>query len=284
MPVSGYRFCRTDDVALLVAAYNRCYASHVEGVAPMTVEDFKRDVRELDLWASSCMIAVAGSEPIGVLLATKRDHGTLIHRIGVHPQHRRQGHGRHLLESLGRKLAILGPPRLLAEIPETWPDALRFFESCGYRPEGTFADFRWDASRRSPDVTAPAMPVTLDELVEDGAWDGGIRRSWERSLQTVANLRTQLEGLAVASDERIEAWVLVRRPEPGVRELVALGSARGERARAVLGILVAHLCGREPSPVVVPRISSDEVEYGVLESWGFRRTARYIGYATEAVS
>jgi len=283
--VSGYRFCRTDDVALLVAAYDRCYASHVEGAVPLTVEGFKRDVRELDLWASSCMIAVAGSEPIGVLLATKRDHATLIHRIGVHPRHRRQGHGRHLLESLGRKLAILGPPRLFVEIPETWGDALRFFESCGYRPEGTFADFRWAAaSRRPPDVNAPAVPVTLDEVLDTGAWDVGVQRSWERSLQTLANRREQLEGLAVASDERIEAWVLTRRPEPGLRELVALGSARGERARAVLGILVAHVCGREPSPVVVPRISSDEVEYDVLESWGFRRTAGYVACAAEAAS
>jgi GNAT superfamily N-acetyltransferase len=280
--VSGYRFCRTDDVPLLVAAYNRCYAAHVEGAAPLTVEEFKRGVRELDLWASSCMVALSDTEPIGVLLAAKRERETLIHRIGVHPQHRRQGHGRHLLESLGRKLAILGPPRLVAEIPERWPDALRFFERCGYRREGSFADFRCDSPRRPTE--AAALAVTLDELVDGGAWDEGIRRSWERSLQTVRNRGEQLEGLAVASDERIEAWVLSRRRDTDSRELVGLGSARGERGRAVLGILVAQLCGREASAVVVPRISPEEVPYDLLEAWGFERTAAYVAYAAEAAS
>ena len=32
----------------------------------------------------------------------------------------RQGHGRHLLTSLSSKLAILGPPRMVAEVPETF--------------------------------------------------------------------------------------------------------------------------------------------------------------------
>ena len=65
------------------------------------------------------MVAFSGSDPIGVLIGAKRPSGTLVHKIAVHPDHRRQGHGRHLLTSLGSKLAILGPPRMVAEVPET---------------------------------------------------------------------------------------------------------------------------------------------------------------------
>ena len=91
----------------------------------MTPAAFKRSIRDLQVWCSSCMVAFSGSDPIGVLIGAKRPSGTLVHKIAVHPDHRRQGHGRHLLASLGSKLAILGPPRIVAEVPETLAACLR---------------------------------------------------------------------------------------------------------------------------------------------------------------
>ena len=85
----------------------------------MTPAAFKRSICDLQVWCSSCMVAFVGTDPIGVLIGAKRPSVTLVHRIAVHPDHRRQGHGRHLLDSLGSKLAILGPPRIVAEVPET---------------------------------------------------------------------------------------------------------------------------------------------------------------------
>ena len=123
--VSSYRFCRTDDVALLVDALNRCWAPYFPGEPPVTAATFKRSIRDLQVWCSSCMVAFSGSDPIGVLIGAKRPSGTLVHKIAVHPDHRRQGHGRHLLASLGSKLAILGPPRIIAEVPETFAAAVR---------------------------------------------------------------------------------------------------------------------------------------------------------------
>ena len=120
--MSSYRFCRTDDMQLLADAYNACYRPHFDGLAEMTVERFKGLIRELDLWCSSCMVASdEAGRPIGVLLAGKREQEkeNLIWAVGTHPDHLRQGHARHLMTSLSSKLAILGPPRLLAELPRT---------------------------------------------------------------------------------------------------------------------------------------------------------------------
>jgi hypothetical protein len=99
----------------------------------MTPAAFKRSIRHLQAWCSSCMVAFSSPDSIGVLIGAKRPSGTLIHKIAVHPDHRPQGHGRHLLASLGSKLAILGPPRIVAEVPEALcaagclapPDTLR---------------------------------------------------------------------------------------------------------------------------------------------------------------
>ena len=123
--MAAYRFCRTDDIALLVDALNRCWAPYLPDEPPMTPAAFKRSIRDLQVWCSSCMVAFSGPDPVGVLIGAKRPSGTLVHQIAVHPDHRRQGHGRHLLASLGSKLAILGPPRIVAEIPEALDAGLR---------------------------------------------------------------------------------------------------------------------------------------------------------------
>ena len=139
--MSAYRFCRTDDIGLLVDALNRCWAPYFPDEPPMTPAAFKRSIRDLQVWCSSCMVAFSGSDPIGVLIGAKRPSGTLVHKIAVHPDHRRQGHGRHLLTSLGSKLAILGPPRIVAEVPETLAPACELFSASGYVQEALLTDY-----------------------------------------------------------------------------------------------------------------------------------------------
>ncbi|MEE8586660.1 MAG: GNAT family N-acetyltransferase, partial [Acidobacteriota bacterium] len=108
----SYRFCRPDDMPRLVQAINECYNAHFPGNPPLTLDNFQREVRELNVWPSNCMIAWRGEEPIAVSIATKREREVLVQRVGVRPGHQRQGHGLHLVTSLSQKLAVLGPSRL----------------------------------------------------------------------------------------------------------------------------------------------------------------------------
>ncbi len=139
--VSAYRFCRSDDIGLLVDAMNRCWAPYVPDEPPITPAAFKLSIRDLQVWCSSCMVAFSGSDPIGVLIGAKRPSGTLIHTIAVHPDHRRQGHGQHLLTSLSSKLSILGPPRMIAEVPDTLVPACELFSAVGYVQEALLTDY-----------------------------------------------------------------------------------------------------------------------------------------------
>src|SRR6185312_14911702 len=89
--MSGYRFCRTDDIPLLVDAYNACAGA--DSLAPaLSVADFKRAVREIGLWASSSMLAFEGETPIAVLLGAKTEEANFVHRIVVREDRRRRGH------------------------------------------------------------------------------------------------------------------------------------------------------------------------------------------------
>src|SRR5688572_9814741 len=171
MEMSAYRFCRTDDIGLLVDALNRCWRPHFPDEEERMPAAFKRSIRDLQVWCSSCMVAFSGAEPIGVLIGAKRTSGTLVHKIAVHPDHRRQGHGRHLLASLGSKLAILGPPRIVAEVPETLVPACELFGASGYVQEALLTDYvlrHEQAEENGPRRDRFVIPVTVDDLAANG--------------------------------------------------------------------------------------------------------------------
>src|SRR5688572_4754581 len=180
----------------------------------MTPASFKRSIRDLQVWCSSCMVAFAGSDPIAVLIGAKRPSGTLIHKIAVHPDHLRQGHGRHLLTSLGSKLAILGPPRIVAEIPESFAEAASLFGACGYVQEAVLTDYTWGGARGSgaggPSTREEhprslraghdgelVIPVTVDDLAANGLLeDAHPQACWERSVETLTARKDQIAGFA----------------------------------------------------------------------------------------
>jgi len=297
--MSAYRFCRTDDVALLVDALNRCWSPYFPDEPPMTPAAFKRSIRDLQVWCSSCMVAFSGSDPIGVLIGAKRPSGTLIHKIAVHPDHRRQGHGRHLLDSLGSKLAILGPPRIVAEVPEAFDEASRLFDASGYVREAVLTDYVWHPSTRDEfqrslragpstrdkfprSLRAGAgfiIPVTVDDLAANGLLEGDHPQTcWERSVETLTVRKEEITGLAVASDERIEAYLLHVEDEiVALRTLVEDGGAR-------LKQLLTRLRAAGTRAVRIPKVHPAEISKELLETLGFRPAGGHRLYAAKARS
>ena len=248
----------------------------------METDELKRVIRRIDLWTSSCMVATAGDQPIAALMATKRDAAALIWRIGAHPDHLRQGHGRHLLTSLSAKLAILGPPRMLAEVPIERTAALAFFEACGWRRAVDYTDWilRRPLARAEPS-TLP-FPITVDELLANEAFDSTAARCWSRTPKTLVNRKNDLRGLAVASDARIEASLLYEQPTTGgQRQLLALHCADESRREMWWGLLVREWAAADPRPVRFDRVRAEEVPEVLLRAWGFEPGARTLGLACD---
>ena len=279
----AYRFCRTDDIPLLVGAVNACYVVHFPNQVELSRDDFKREIRELNVWSSSCMAASADGDPIAVVTGAKRERETLIHRIGVHPGFLRQGHARHLLESLGQKLSVLGPPRMVAEVPDDMPAVRSLFEAVGYEPEQSFADFRLTKPLASVPAAGEVGEASLDDLLHYGALDASVPRSWERAVETLQNRKDQIRGLAIASHARVEACAMFR-DLPGRREIVALGGVTPEgdgssNAVVLLEIVLRVACQAGSRAVTIPRVASEEISWDRLESLGFHRERTYTRYA-----
>ena len=287
--MSAYRFCRTDDIGLLVEALNHCWSPYFPDEPPMTAAAFKRSIRDLQVWCSSCMVAFSGSDPIGVLIGAKRPHGTLVHKIAVHPDHRRQGHGRHLLSSLGSKLAILGPPRIIAEVPETLEAASELFHASAYVEETLLTDYVWQGEPGGCDAPMVdgtfVIPVTVDDLDANGLLDEGQPETcWERSVETLRVRKGDIAGLAAASDERIEACILYIRCGQDPEETVELASLRSfaDDGGASLRHLLSRLRAAGVGAFRIPKVHPAEISDEWLETMGFRAAGAHRLYAATA--
>jgi GNAT superfamily N-acetyltransferase len=281
--VAAYRFCRTDDIGLLVDALNRCWGPCFPDEPPMTPAAFKRSIRDLQVWCSSCMVAFSGSDPIGVLIGAKRPSGTLVHKIAVHPDHRRQGHGRHLLASLGSKLAILGPPRIVAEVPESLAPACELFSASGYVQEALLTDYVLQREQEDSDMREGfVIPVTVDDLAANGLLGEADRQvCWKRSVETLTARKDDIAGFAVASDERIEAYLLYVKSGMEETEIVSLRSFIDDGG-ARLKQLLSDLRARGMETFRFPKVHPAEISKEWMETLGFSAAGRQLLYAARA--
>jgi len=280
--MSGYRFCRTDDIGLLAEALNRCWAPSFPDEPPMTPAAFKRSIRDVQVWCSSCMVAFAGADPIGVLIGAKRPFATLVHRIAVHPDYQRQGHGQHLLTSLASKLAILGPQRIVSEVPEGNVAARALFGACGYVKEAMLTDYVWEAARldRVPtERNRLTIPITVDDLNANGLLGPEYPPAcWERSVETVMARKDEIEGLAVASDERIEACILYIKDAAQILSLRSFVEDDGTR----LVTLLSRLPANGMTTASFAKVHPAEIPVESLGGLGFRPADAHLLYADSA--
>jgi ribosomal protein S18 acetylase RimI-like enzyme len=284
--VTAFRFCRTDDMARLVEAHARCRGPEDAGERPLDLARFKRLVRDLDLWCSSCMLASEATQPVAVLLGAKRADATLVLDVRVHPEHRRRGHARHLLNSLSRKLAILGPPRLVAEVPAERSAARALFAACGWRGEARLVDWRREPAPPGAPPHAAREELPIAPLAVGDAFASGLlpRRvaAWHRDPPTLASAKEPPSGLGFYSAERLEACVLYRLSDE-VCELLAVGAAASELGRKALRQLVAELARwRAGAPLRLGRVADGEIAPELLAGLGFAPAGERILFATEA--
>jgi hypothetical protein len=268
----------------------------------MTPAAFKRSIRDLQVWCSSCMVAFAGSDPIGVLIGAKRPSGTLVHKIAVHPDHRRQGHGHHLLASLGSKLAILGPPRIVAEVPETLAPGCGLFNASGYVQEALLTDYVWhheqNDARQAEGMSGDhhsrfVIPVTIDDLAANGllgeappsasAGQVDSQVCWERSVESLTARKDEIAGLAVASDERIEAYILYVKRDVET-EIVSLRSFIDDGGPCLKQLLLSRLRAQGTGTLRFRKVHPGEISKECLETLGFRAAGGHLLYATRAQS
>lgn len=274
----AYRFCRPDDAPRLVAAVNDCFIPHFDHLKRLSLPDFQAEVRELDLWPSNCMIAADKGAALAVVIAAKRASEVLIMRVGVRPGFQRQGHGSHLLTSLSQKLAVLGPPRMIAELPAADRGLRRFFESVDYRPENQLVTFQLSEELEPLPASKLLIPVKVDDLLAAGVLtEEDSHICWERQARTLVERSDQVQGLAIATPDRVEAFLLF-----SGSTVVRLWAAEQSQAGALFPLLLRSAFGGQDQTVRFCRVAQSEVRYAVLQALGFEESVRFVRYAAVA--
>jgi hypothetical protein len=119
------------------------------------------------------------------------------------------------------------------------------------------------------------IPVTVDDLAANGLLDDAHPQAcWERAIETLTARKDDIAGLAVASDERIEAYLTYMQGG----EIVSLRSFvedDGARLKELLSRL-----GR--GTFRFPKVHPAEISEELLETLGFRPADRHLVYATRA--
>ena len=203
--MTAYRFCRTDDMGLLVAAYEACRGPEDAEAPPLDLGRFKRLVREIDLWCSNAWWrsrVESPSESSSELSGSQR-HWSMACAC---TDHRRKGTRAPPAHVARAKLAILGPPRLLAEVPLERAGGLRAVR--GLRVErGDAADglaARGIVASAGAESLESMTPVTLAELRDLLANDLYGRRAGAGSVtsQHSAGRGLARTGLPLAGSRR----------------------------------------------------------------------------------
>lgn len=125
------------------------------------------------------------------------------------------------------------------------------------------------------------MEIPVSELASCGLTSAGDV-AWQRSAATWRKLDQPASGLAFASPERIEAFMVHRTSARGL-SILAAASAPGPLAVAgLLALLgeVVRIAG--PRPIEIERLADAEIPAAMLDSLGFYRMdtrLRYLGMA-----
>ena len=128
------------------------------------------------------------------------------------------------------------------------------------------------------------IPVTVDELLDQDLLAIADGVAWERTRETVVNCKHVLTGAAIATPERLEAFLLYRE-RAGRVDVVAAGCRDKAQEEVYLGLLLRYLIGSSASPLCLPKLSEGEFPSSVLAGLGFtprREHARYTTTATPA--
>jgi hypothetical protein len=116
---------------------------------------------------------------------------------------------------------------------------------------------------------------------------------WNRSVETLTARKDDIEGLAVATDERIEAYLLYAAGGSTSAEATADRMAEAEVVSlrsfiedggARLKQLISQLRGRGIQSLRFPRVHPAEISREILETLGFHPAGGHRLYATKARS
>jgi GNAT superfamily N-acetyltransferase len=266
----SYRFCRPDDLTLIIRAINSCYLMYYPDEPAMTEERLKEHMTLFQVRPGNCMVALEQQQPVGVVVSTKRDYGVWIQALGCQPAFQRRGIATQLIEALVRKIAIQRAPLVTVDVPRTNTPALRFFEAMHFTVRGHYVSYQGLLTEMSG-ISGSLEAVSPPDLLAYYAPFHTIPACWERNAETLAGYGTRPQGYAYYAQDMVQGYLIHR--DNTILDLALAPQADAQQvSAALLGRMRAAGC----THATLAKVPEGESIVPVLARLGFTSTADYL--------
>ena len=265
----SYRFCRPDDLALIVRAINQCCRIHEADTPEMTEERLKAHMTLFAVRPGNCMVALERQQPVAAVISTRREASAWIQTLGCQPAFQRRGVASQLVEALVRKIAIQRTEDITADVPEDNDAALNFFQSVGFEERGRFVTLAGKPD--SPgDLTGEVVQALPTELLNAYEAFHAFPACWERSADSLAGYGELIQGCAYREDGALRGYLL----HQGAT-ILDLACAPDADAAQVSTVLLTRLRAAVTSPVTLPKVNAADPLFDILQQQGLKPVRSY---------
>jgi GNAT superfamily N-acetyltransferase len=266
----SYRFCRPDDLTLIIRAINACYLMHYPDAPAMTEERLKEHMTLFHVRPGNCMVALERQQPVGVVVSTKRDYGVWIQALGCQPAFQRRGIATQLLEALVRKIAIQRAPLVTVDVSTTNTPALRFFEEVHFTVRGRYVSYQGFLTE-APGVPGSIEVVPSPDLLAYYAPFHTTPACWERNAESLAGYGTRPQGYAYYAHDTVQGYLIHR--DNTILDLALAPQADAEQVSAAL---LGRMCAAGCTHATLAKVPEGESISPVLARLGFTPRADYL--------
>ena len=265
----SYRFCRPDDLELIVRAINQCCRIHETDAPEMTEELLKAHMTLFAVRPGNCMVALERQQPVAAVISTRREAGAWIQTLGCQPAFQRRGVASQLVEALVRKIAIQRTEDITVDVPEDNDAALQFFQAVGFEERGRFVTLAGKPDNPG-NLTGEVLQAPAAELLNAYEAFHDFPACWERSADSLAGYGELIQGYAYREDGAIRGYLLHQGAM--ILDLACAPDADAAQVSAAL-LIPLHTAGA--SRVTFPKLNAADPLLDVLQQQGLKPARSY---------
>ena len=252
--------------AQLAEAITHCFEGYVMTFV-LDALGFERRFRPEGLDSQSSVILKKGDEFAAICLIARQGWTTRVAAMAIAPNFRRQGVGQHLMNLVIGEAKARGDKKLVLEVIEQNPPAIKLYESVGLSITRRLAGYRREPS---PGVSFVLKEVDPSEVIRRQVVECEPGLPWDYKPETLATKGVTLTGYSLEG----RAFALVTNT-PGERIIIwSLFTNRTERRNGLGKQLVEAIAAPYPekalvTPVALPDTHAPEF----LTAAGFSEVA-----------
>lgn len=265
----SYRFCRPDDLELIVRAINQCCRIHETDAPEMTEERLKAHMTLFAVRPGNCMVALERQQPVAAIISTRRGADAWIQTLGCQPAFQRRGIASQLVEALVRKIAIQRTEDITVDVPDDNGVALDFFQSVGFEERGRLVTMQGELEMAS-DPSGEVVQTPASALLDSYEAFHAVPACWERSAASLAGYGELIQGCAHRENGATQGYLLYQGTT-----ILDLACAPDADVVRVSAALLGRLQATGAAPLTLPKVNVTDPLFDILQQQGLQPARGY---------